>query len=135
MAKYIEVGDSIECNKSEIYVRKISNNPVLLNWEGVGRFFKYKSKIHALVKITEELIPKICRICNTSNLNLNDELEGVVLEIYLEKKVKLQVIANFSNVHGIQANAINSFTFAKVVIPWRFVLEKGLSCHDPSLEN
>ena len=128
MAKFMNVGDSIEANRSDILVRKVSS-PILINIEGVGRFFKYKSKIRAIVKITEELLPKVHRICCYSNLNLNDELEADTIEIFTENKITLQLVSNFSNVHGIQANNVNAYTYAKIVIPWRFVLEKGLNPH------
>jgi len=134
MAKYIDIGDSVEGSKSSVYLRKV-NKPILLNLEGVGRFYKYKSKIRAIIKITEELVPKVYKICETSNLNLNDELEGDIIEILLEEKVTFQLISNFSNVHGIQGNSINTFTYAKIIIPWRFVLERGLGKHNPEIEN
>jgi len=128
MAKFINVGDSIEAKRSDILVRKVSS-PTLINIEGVGRFFKYKSKIRAIVKVTEELMPKVHRICCYSNLNLDDELEAGTIEILTENRISLQLVSNFSNVHGIQANNVNAFTYAKIVIPWRFVLEKGLNPH------
>jgi hypothetical protein len=134
MAKFIDVGDSVECNKSEVFVRKV-NKPILLDIEGIGRFFKYKSKIRAIIKITEELIPKVHRICNSSNLSLHDELEGDTIEIFLEEKITFQLISNFSNVHSIQGNNVNSFTYAKILIPFRFVLERRLKCHNSHLEN
>jgi hypothetical protein len=135
MTKFVEAGASIEGNKSDVFVRKVSKTPTLLNIDGVGRFYKYKSKIRAIVKITEELVPKIHRICERSNLNLHDELEAVTIEIFTENRISLQVISNFSNVHGIQANNINAFTYAKIVIPWRFVVERGISGHPAALNN
>ena len=58
MAKFVNAGVSIEGSKSNIIVRKISD-PIVIAIEGVGRFYKYKSKIRAIIRITEELKPKV----------------------------------------------------------------------------
>jgi hypothetical protein len=122
MAKHVILGSSIEGNKSSVAVRKISKNPSILDIEGVGLFFKYKSKIHAIVKVTEELSPKKHIICETSFLNLNDELEADIIELFTPKKLSLKLTSNFSSVHGIQSNNLSMFTYAKIASPFRFAL-------------
>jgi len=122
MAKFVNAGVSIEGSKSNIIVRKISD-PIVIAIEGVGRFYKYKSKI------------KVYRICCDSKLDLNDELDAATIEILTEERVSLVLISNFSNVHGIQGNNVNTFTYAKIIIPWRFILEKGISDNPNALIN
>jgi hypothetical protein len=135
MATFVNQGDSIEGGKSHIHVRKVTN-PILIDIDGIGRFFKYKSKIRAIITITEELIPKIHRICCDSKLDLNDELDAATIDILTSKRIKTwKLISNFSNVHGIQSNIVNDFTYAKILIPWRFVLERGLSGNKNTLPN
>jgi hypothetical protein len=135
MTTFNKEGVSIEGGKSDILIRKITD-PVLIKIEGVGRFFKYKSKIRAIVKITEELVPKVHRICCYSNLNLDDELDAPTIEILTEKRITLELISNFSNVHGIQGNRVNAFTYAKIVIPWRYAINKAIGGHDvPEINN
>lgn len=128
MAKYINSGESIECKESHVATRK-SSAPTLLNIAEIDgklrRLFKYKTKIRAIIKITRELTPKKGVICDNSHLDLLDELEGDTVEIFTENRIKLEVVSYFSNVHGIQGNSVNCFTYAKIVIPWRFVLEKA----------
>jgi hypothetical protein len=130
MAKHLNVGESIECNKSRIAVRSVSKNPTLVAIEGLNgksyRFFKYKTKIRAIATIIEELNPKECVICEGSHLDLDDTLEAETLEIYTSKRMIFEVISNFSNVHGIQGDEVNHLTYAKIIIPWRFLLEKNL---------
>jgi len=124
--KLVQLGNSVECQKSNIALRSSGDNPFGIEYEGV-RYFKYKSKKRAIVTITEELNPKEPRICKTSYLDLNGILEAEVIEIWTEKRVKFEVTSNFSNVHGIQQNSVNAFTFAKIVITWRAILEKALT--------
>lgn len=131
MATYIYSGASLECKESMVAVRKIfPRHPDLIVIEGVKqskhRLYKYKTKIRALVKIKVELDPKECVIDEFSKLDLEDELEGDTVEIYTKERVKLELCSNFSNVHGIQANKIRVFTYAKVLIPWRHVSERNL---------
>jgi hypothetical protein len=126
MAKYIGAGDSLECLKSNVATRKISNNPYIIEIEGI-KYFKYSTKIRCTIKIIEELNPKIHRISEFSALNIHDELEAEGIDIYTEKRISLKIISNYSNVHSIQSNDINSFTYAKILIPFRFVLQKTLA--------
>lgn len=127
MAKYIQAGDSIECNKSRVSTRKVST-PVPLKIEkadgGFINLLKFKSKTNSNVTITEELNPKVGVISENSHLDLDDELEAQVMEIYIEGSANFKVISNFSNVHGIQSSNIDSFTYAKIVIPFRFLLDR-----------
>lgn len=127
MATHTEAGKSIECNKSSVSVRGISKNPSFVEIEGM-RLFRYKSKISAIIKIQEELVPKIFKICESSCLDVNDVLEAPSIEINIAKRVVFKIESNFSSKHGIQYNDINSFTYAKIVIPWRFVTERTIEC-------
>ena len=129
MATYTEEGNSIECNKSCIAARGISKKPVLItNLEGVaGRWFKYKGHKRVIATITEELRPRRHKICELSKLLLNDALDADVVEMYFEKRITVEIVSNFSNVHGIQGSHANTFTYAKIVIPWRFVLQRAIS--------
>ncbi|MFZ1785381.1 MAG: hypothetical protein WAU23_09250 [Ferruginibacter sp.] len=130
MATHVNGGDSIECNKSLIAVRKISKKHTLINMDSINgefvRLFKYKSSIRAIVKIKEELDPLACIICQTSHLALEDSLEGEVISIYTKRQIKLEPVSNFSHVHGIQGSNVTDFTYAKIDIPWRYVLEREL---------
>ncbi len=131
MAKYINAGDSIECSTSCIITRKLSNsaqNYLKIEKDGGGfvNVFKYKTKIRATVKIVSELAPKTHIICQSSKLDVHDELEGETIEIYTDKKVKLELTSNFTNVHGIQGNTIKTFTYAKIAIPFRFALQRAI---------
>ncbi len=103
-------------------------------YDKVGTLFKYKSSIRALVSISEELLPKEHKICETSFLDLNDELDAEIVEIYLERIAKFTVQSNFSHVHGIQCSHIKGFTFAKIVIPWKFALQQALIANQTKLE-
>ena len=127
MTKYVNLGNSIEANRSDLITRKIKKASSLINIEGIGRFFKYTTKINSNIIITEELVPKQHRICPHSFLDLHDELEGESLEIYTDLHIPMKTISNFSNVHGAQTGSINSFTYAKILTPWRFILERSLS--------
>lgn len=131
MATHVNAGDSIECSRSEVAVRKISRTIVLINLEKINgesiRLWKYKSNIRAMIKIAVELNPKVCHICETSKLDRDEILEGNVIELYSEKRVSLELTSNFSHVHGIQANTINNFTYAKIVIPWTFVTQRQIA--------
>ena len=126
MAKYIEAGNSIECHKSNVSTRKIVKNPIVIQIDEI-KYFKYSTKIRCIVKIIEELNPKIHRINESSALNIHDELEAERIDIFTEKRISLSLISNFSHVHGIQNGDINSFTYAKILIPFRFVLHKSIS--------
>lgn len=131
MAKYIETGNSLECHKSNIATRKVANkNPILIQIDEI-RYYKYSTKIRCIVKIIEELNPKIHRISETSALNIHDELEAEGIDIYTEKRISLNLVSNFSHVHGIQSNDINSFTYAKILTPFRFVLQRSLAISQP----
>lgn len=131
MATHIHEGDSIECSQSMIAVRKVSKTPTLVNIECKEegrkmRLFKYKSSIRSIVQITEELNPLDSVVCENSHLVLHDTLEAAVLSIYTAKKVTLETVSNFSHVHGIQGANVNAFTYAKIDIPWPFVLNQKL---------
>ena len=131
MGKYVYSGDSIECSYSHIAVRKLSkpSQPLRmtkLNGEEI-RLFKYKCQKRGIVIIVKELVPKESVICKTSCLNIHDELEADVIEIYTPKLLNLGIISNFSHVHGIQGNAVNMFTYAKIIMPWRIFLERDLA--------
>jgi len=130
MATHCSPGESIECNKSTVAARKIVEHVYVklhnLRGEEVT-FFKYKTKIRAIVTIEEELDPRVCIMREASFLDLNDALEANVIEIYVPNKVKFQVSSNFSNVHGIQWNSVKGFTYAMIVIPWRSVLEQRIA--------
>jgi hypothetical protein len=119
MATYQKEGASIECGRSKIAVRKL----ITLSLIEIGgvRYFRYKSKISGRATILEELDPKICRISKASFLDSNDELSADVIEIYSEKKIKLENQANYSNVHGMQVGESKSFTYAKISQPWKFI--------------
>ncbi len=130
MAKYVDAGNSVECSKSNIALRKITTASALVKVDGIN-YFKYKTKKRAIVTVTEELRPKVHRICPTSYLNLNDILEADTVEIYVEKRITLALTSNFSHVHGIQANNINMFTYAKIIIPWRFIAERAIGAGQP----
>lgn len=134
MTKFVNPGDSVEGNKSDIIIRWISK-PTLIDIEGVGRFYKYKSKKRAIIKITEELLPKVHRISPHSKLNLHDELNADVIEILTEYRIKKILISNFSSVHGIQCNTVSTFTYAKIIMPWRFVLERGIGGNQNAIAN
>lgn len=125
MGKYTDLGNSVECDGSRICVRWITNNPSLVK-QGPMRLFKYKSKTRSIVIITKELAPKEHRISSHSKLDLNDELEADTMEIYLEKRVSFDLASNFSHVHGIQQSDVSAFTYAKIIIPWRHMLQKAL---------
>jgi len=127
MTKYVNLGNSIEASRTDITTRKLKKASSSVYFEGVGRFFKYKTKINSNIKITEELVPKEPRISPQSFLDLNDELDGDIFEIYTDTLIDTKVISNFSNVHGIQSGRINSFTYAKIMTPWRFILEQRLN--------
>lgn len=130
MPKLQQIGSSIECSKSKVFVRKISTSTPVKITDLSGKeilLHKYKTKKRAIVSIAQELAPKACVICNTSNLDLHDELEAEVIEIYTNGRSNFQVISNFSHVHGIQGGDINSFTYARIVIPWRYVLQSQLT--------
>jgi hypothetical protein len=88
---------------------------------------KGKTKKSAYVKISEELNPKEQRICLTSHVNLDEELQADTIEIYTKRKVTLHLESNFSHVHGVQWNYTKCFTYAKIFIPWRFILEKQIA--------
>lgn len=129
MAIFYNAGDSIECQKSMVAVRKCTPNaPTLIKLINLKkkeiRLFKYKTNISAFVKITQQLDPLECQFCKTSTLLLNDALQGQVLSLYFEGRIKLEYQANFTNVHGIQGNNISGFTYAKIDIPWIFALNQ-----------
>ena len=130
MAKHENLGDSIECNKSMIAVRKVSKKPTFIKMDCIDggniSLFKYKTNIRAIVKIEEALAPLECIICATSHLGLEDSLEGEVISIYTKSKINLNPVSNFSHVHGIQGDYVKSFTYAKIDIPWRYVLTRSL---------
>lgn len=135
MAKYLEAGNSLECIKSNVATRKISKNPCIIKIDGIN-YFKYSAQRRCIVKILEELNPKQHRIYEKSALNINDEIEAQGVDIYTEKRFKLKKESNYSNVHGIQSNIINTFTCAKIMTPFRFVLEKSIEVnYQKSLHN
>jgi hypothetical protein len=129
MATHVNQGDSIECRRSVVAVRKVSG-PTFITMKGIDQndyeFFKYKSKIRAIVRIVESLDPKECIISESSFLDVDDRLEGDVVEIYATIQFDFQKISNFSHVHGIQGDSLNSFTYAKIVQPWRFVTQRAI---------
>jgi hypothetical protein len=88
--------------------------------------FKYKTKKRAIVTVSAELNPKVQIFCETSYLELNDAIEGDVVEIYTDEEVEFELVSNFSHVHGIQGNALNNLTYARIALPFRFVLERCL---------
>jgi hypothetical protein len=131
MAKSINSGASIECQKSHVAARKISN-PVLVIIPGINgvnqhRLFKYKTGIRSVAKIVEELDPKNAIIDIASNLDLNDEIEGPILEIYTIKREKAKIVSNYSHVHSIQSIDFSDFTYAKIITPWGFVIQKDFT--------
>ena len=130
MAYHINPGDSIECSQSQVAIRKIIFQTFLkipsLTGEEIP-FFKYKTRKRAYIKIVQELNPKVCIMCTTSILHLNDGLEAGVIEIYTKKRVSLSLASNFSSTHGIQWNNINDFTYARIVIPWNFVTQRQIA--------
>lgn len=130
MAYHVNPGDSIECTRCQVAMRKSIFHAFIklqsLSGEEIS-FFKYKTKKRAFAKIIEEINPKECIICATSILHLNDGLEADVIEIYTKKKVSFSHSSNFSSTHGIQWNNINDFTYAKIVIPWNFVTQRQIA--------
>lgn len=128
MAKHEYLGASIECEKSQIATRKISS-PVLVVVIGKRgtdqhRLFKYKTTINGNAKIVEELNPKDALISDLSHLDLNDEIQGPIIEIYTSKREKCTLVSNYSNVHSIQSYDFKKFTYAKIVTPWEYILQR-----------
>ncbi len=126
MAKHVDAGTSLECSKSHIEVRKlIIDNRTMIKIEGIGRCFKYKSGINSTVTITEELSPLKAVFCEESHLNLSDQLQADIIEIYTPKKIVTTLESNHSHVHGINVSDLKTYTYAKIVIPFRYVLERN----------
>ncbi|PIY04375.1 MAG: hypothetical protein COZ21_06910 [Bacteroidetes bacterium CG_4_10_14_3_um_filter_31_20] len=131
MIKYVGTGDSIECEASCIVTRKVSPKPIFIKIEALDgtfvNFFKYKTKIRATVTIIKELNPKEPIIDDISKLDLDSTLEAGTVEIYTKSRIKLELTSNFTSTHTIQNNIVNIFTYAKIVIPWQFMLDRALS--------
>lgn len=129
IVKHVTEGDSIECESSCIATRKISPQPTFIRIATIDgtmvNLFKYKTKIRATVTITEELTPKEPIIEDSSKLDLHSTLEGDTLEIYTKVRIKLGLHSNFTSTHTIQGDSVKTFTYAKIVIPWRFMLERA----------
>ena len=129
MASHVNQGNSVECQKSFVATRKVSG-PFFVSLPTLTGskipLFKYKTNIRSLVFIIEQLNPFECIICKESKMNLNDVLEGTVIEVYTKKRIKFKLESNYSNVHGIQGDHVTDFTYAKIVIPWEYVLNQHL---------
>lgn len=133
MATHNNSGDSIECNESQIAVRKcFTNNPTIARFDKL-RLFKYKSSIRSVATILTELpiIPPATElqaiILVSSKLDKGDILNCETMEIYTERRLPnpMPIVSNFSHVHGIQGHRMNCFTFAKIVTPWRIFMERA----------
>lgn len=124
------MGDSVECEKSLVHVRK-STGPTAIDVTCVNgsvlSLYKYKGKRSSAVKIVQELDPKQSIVSATSYLDQNDSIEGDTIEIYTGRLLNFKVKANFSHVHGMQESSIPEFTYAKIEIPWEFVLQRRLA--------
>jgi len=133
MAKYQAAGDSIECEKSSIEVRYISNSPFATKLEGYeGRLYKYKTNTRTLITIEKQLSPNkdgkiVGKINENSKVDIGDLLDAYGVEIYLAKQLKnLAYKSNASNVHGAQVTQVNAFTYAIITAPWKFLTEGKL---------
>lgn len=124
MAKYVRLGDSIECNCSEINTRKpiIGNANARVEISG-QKLYKYKTQINTDVVITEELNPKEAIIEPNSGLNKDDSVNGDVVEIYLKKIMNFKKKSNYSSKHSIYSCKSSCFTYARIAMPWRLFLE------------
>lgn len=132
MATYTGQGDSIECEKSAIATRQVNNNPPRIKLTDGITLFKYRCGKRCMVKIIEELDPRIHKISQLSFLTIDDSLEGNVIEVYVPKRIHFKLESNFSATHGIQHNESNGFTYAKIIIPWRLFLERMTTIDSPT---
>lgn len=124
--KCLQQGDSIECENANICSRQLDLTlPVKINCSDgkIIKLFKYKTKKNAWVKIVEELNPKEHVVNSNSKLDLGVLLEADIVEVYVSKCLKIGRGSNITSTHGAQGCTSNCFTYAQIMMPFRFILD------------
>ena len=126
MIRLVEENDSIEGVRFDISARKLNPcSPLSYNIEGVIYYFhKFKSKIRGKAVIIEEYSPKKFLIAEKSHLDIKDEIEADVIELFLLKTSAKEILSNYSHVHGIQNFISNEHSYGIIKAPFKFVLER-----------
>jgi hypothetical protein len=126
LAKFVEKGNCVEAEKSEIFTRKKTTQK-MVNFPNVGRFIKYKCQQNSSMEILEELNPKAHLINAESNLNKNDIIEGEIIEVYCSKQLKdANIKSNYSSTHSIQQLKPTCYAYGIIFTPFKFILERVL---------
>lgn len=113
---HYQVGDSIECKRSEIITKRFSKGILKYHPTNGRRYMFYKCERSSSAEITEELNPKDYIIEENSYLNLEDKLYGDKLHIYIDnkKRLKPEHIGGHTGRHGSQKFETRNFTFAQI---------------------
>jgi hypothetical protein len=124
MGEFQNRGDSIEGEKVHCNTRKAIPGG-RFDFLGIGILWKYGCQTNAFVKIIEELNPKRFKYKSTSHLDLDDCISGEKIEVFSSDKLRFKKESNFSSTHGIQWSQSNSYTYAEIKIPYRYILYRN----------
>lgn len=116
------VGESIECDKCELTVRKyVPSSPQI--HPTLGKLLKYNCSRNCTALNLRELNPKAFKIKITSNLDLGAILsaESIFFLTSRLKPLKLNVV-NESGRHKANKGVVEGFTFAEIKYPMENVL-------------
>lgn len=113
---FYQVGDSIECQKSEIIAKKIGKGYLKYHPKIGKAFMYYKCERSGTAEIIEELNPKRPIVSDHSGLDQGDKLNGDKLEIYIDikKRLRSEHIGGHTGKHGSCRFKSDKFTYARI---------------------
>ncbi len=122
MTEYYLNSESIECESSDIYGRKILFKGIV-KLNNIGQCTKYNCDRNSEAIILKELTPRIARYNNNSKLNLNDNLKATGISVYSEGiKIYKITIKNYSHTHKINNIITNNYTYATITKPFQQII-------------
>lgn len=117
---------SIEAEEAKMECRKFlqRNRPPFRHIKLKTTVYPFKLNIYGIATIEKELNPKKAQECKESCLNLNESIQGESIKGFTsDKKPNIKLI-NATSSHKGTSIKTNSFTFASIEIPVRYLLQK-----------
>jgi len=118
--EYNQIGDSIECQESEVISRKFSKGYPKKPPNSDQNMMFYKCTLNTTAEITKELNPKAPKIDSTSAIDEGDYLNAKNIELWVDRKRRFKEkefeLPHKSASHKARKINIKDFNFAKIIL-------------------
>lgn len=123
MSEYIEIGESIECEKALINARKFTNGALVYD-DDIGRCIRYVCSRNGNAITQKELNPKVALKKETSHLDLGDSIRAERFYILVKgiRRLRINKVGGFTGRHSTGRMVTSSYTFAEISKPFQNII-------------